>query len=902
LPPSQNNPHRRRRAASAGSLSVFTTTTMREIPKAFWAVAAYLVVTFVAVIVPGTRFLPDVVIAPLYVVLPTGIGLLVVAPVWKRSALAAWLPHGLALAAAAFIGLVAITYVYLLVNTVVWLEPVYLRVYLLLHAASLAGYWVGRSLLIADADMRVLGTHLLLALPFAALSYWFYYLQFASPPLRDVFQEVHFIKGAMEIARYGFYNPMASALSYIPLLQFNFAQLHRFYGYDLLNAQWLQPWVMFPLHFVAYRALVGSLIQDTRVQAIAMVLMAGTLQPMLFSVNGSLQLSMCVLLLGLLIRNPAARGPGAALALTMSMVVLLGLYMGLVHLDFERVAAGWSVAACALPLAALLAGRSSLLVIAFLLFFCVTAFTVHRGIILFLPSILFAYVAYAVTMALGGRVRDRSKIAIVISLAAGTLLLLVPQWIHALLSKMNVVENDASVKYALAELMGRFGFDAQIVAANSALVSLAEWLRQVPVYAHLALAVLALWFLAHFRRGEQPANRTAVAGASTRLAEADLPFYLGAMLIVYVAVALSPVPFAYRGLYFPALFMAMALAWLLIYCLDAATDELRARRQRWLIVGTLGYLTISSFALYGYDFTLSRNANSYLDASAANLKALLAAAVVLAVVCFFIMNRALATATIAALIALASHIDKVTLTAYLYPYSYRAELPADGVISHYAAEELAAADRMSELGYNTVLVSDPYTLGIFRARTGLNGLYSYANLDTLHKIGTDMLRESLDYALHGQRSAASPQDFTEGVVKRLVFFMHRAGASAEVSHGYLCHMERVLNGRNAGRDVVLVVTSRTQAWVAGEPSYYPNLKRFSSDYIARDIAPYYRIVQNIDDKVLVLRLRQEHLVEFKERSIWEGKPLMQTPAMKLPETFSREARCRSPREPVPLDY
>jgi hypothetical protein len=159
----------------------------------------------------------------------------------------------------------------------------------------------------------------------------------------------------------------------------------------------------------------------------------------------------------------------------------------------------------------------------------------------------------------------------------------------------------------------------------------------------------------------------------------------------------------------------------------------------------------------------------------------------------------------------------------------------------------------------------------------------------------------LTYAAEGQRSAESPEAFTLGLVRRIVYFVHRAGADAEVSYGYLCGMNRIIDGRSAGQDVVLVLTSRTMAWVAGESTYYPNLRALSDEYIATHIEPYYRVLANIDRKVFILRPIDKHMTGFEEASIWSGPALVKAAPVQhaaTPVATSREGRCRTLGFPV----
>ena len=56
---------------------------------------------------------------------------------------------------------------------------------------------------------------------------------------------------------------------------------------------------------------------------------------------------------------------------------------------------------------------------------------------------------------------------------------------------------------------------------------------------------------------------------------------------------------------------------------------------------------------------------------------------------------------------------------------------------------MAVANKLSERWGRTILVSDPYTLSIPRARTRFSGIVTYSNLDSLNQISERLLKTSL---------------------------------------------------------------------------------------------------------------------------------------------------------------
>ena len=87
----------------------------------------------------------------------------------------------------------------------------------------------------------------------------------------------------------------------------------------------------------------------------------------------------------------------------------------------------------------------------------------------------------------------------------------------------------------------------------------------------------------------------------------------------------------------------------------------------------------------------------------------------------------------AAVLVVSVLFEVIASRAYFKPYAFMNQPPPGGVVfSHFNHQDLAAADAIArELGRGAVLVSDPKTMGLIGARSGLNSLVSYSNVNTM---------------------------------------------------------------------------------------------------------------------------------------------------------------------------
>ena len=115
---------------------------------------------------------------------------------------------------------------------------------------SLIGFYRMRKIMEINDSVKSFCKTTIILLPLFLIVYYFSHIHFSSFPLRDVFMEVHFIKGAFELSKYLILNP-ETGNTYFPLFQVHFGVMNHFYAYNLFNSHWISPFYLFFFSFFA---------------------------------------------------------------------------------------------------------------------------------------------------------------------------------------------------------------------------------------------------------------------------------------------------------------------------------------------------------------------------------------------------------------------------------------------------------------------------------------------------------------------------------------------------------------------------------------------------------------------------------------------------------------------------
>jgi len=834
---------------------------IRNLPsgkKFIAAVLFYYLVTSLFAVWKIDAFLKDVLVAPLYILVPTGFGLFVLSVANIHERLMSWARRGQIIVCASFIGLVSVTLVYQEAERYRVLPVIFPYLYPAIKALSVLGFlraW--RLFEFGDQSFRNAAWTLVVIGPVAVITYYFLYIQFSSYPLRDIFQQMHFMKGALELSKFQILNPFVSS-AYLSIIQVHLGLLHHFYGYDLINSQWILPVCIYFFHLACYYLFFSALTDSAAGIRIALAL-ATVLAPMFAVENMILLESMTLVFFSMLVRAKLdERGMARPVAVVMLLAALFGLY----YLHFHYLYAGpasyasmWAFALAMLYLVSIAGGKSAT-VPAFLAFFAVSMFAVHRGILLFLPIVLFLYLVHAAVFRAGGAGRAAVKYAVLKAIFTGfTLLVLSILALDYLLT----TSTDAGDAHWSSDFMWRIGetllqTEVLVGAGTGFNHSLVEYLRLSPPALLLLVFVLLAIYVFH-----GPVSK--LFGRAVPAPEGDprAPFLNHALFFVLtippLALAvLSTIPYVYRGAFFPALLTIGLFATLLEFYRKAVVSRSPRTASRAAVLLALASVLLGHFVLYGHAPDLVGNPDPYLAA----LFPLPQAALVLLVIALLVLfsrwwRRALVLGLVPAALVVAISADGINFRTMFYTKAYGADLPADNVISHYTLQDLRLAESMKEYPPQTIFVSDPYTLSILRSVTGLNSLYSFANINLV----TDAARYKQLFRFILEDDAGGTIDEWRGKFARLWEAVSSTGGEEAAYFLKRWRSARALTHGDIYTDYVWVISDKTFQWTLGADGYYPSNRRLDRQFIERHIHPYFDVITNLDDRLLALRLKKK---------------------------------------------
>lgn len=257
-------------------------------------------------LLPAAHPVTDVAVAPLFLLVPVGWGLAYLSVCGHRWRMPEFSLPYLYLSAFLF-GVVARTLVYQVFERSGWLQTLYGIMFPLDLFLSWWGWIRWRESMSfrprSPQEWWLVGGLLSLVL----VLYSFYYLKFTQFPLRDIFQETHFMKGAVELARFHILNPY-TADSYIPMLQVQLGMLHGWYGFDLLISQWLLPPLNAAIRIAALYCFWRTVAPGVYSRMIALGLSMIALQNLFSPTNGDLLFSLCLLFMSLVIMDGRRTG------------------------------------------------------------------------------------------------------------------------------------------------------------------------------------------------------------------------------------------------------------------------------------------------------------------------------------------------------------------------------------------------------------------------------------------------------------------------------------------------------------------------------------------------------------------------------------------------------------------
>lgn len=583
-------------------------------------------------------------------------------------------------------------------------------------------------------DWATLRLVVLLALPLVIVKYVLLIPLYSDYPVLDLFQRTHFHKGALEFSNFGLLNPFV-ADSYVPFQQLLLGLLARGANVDPLVAEWVLPVMMAPLQ-------VGAIFSVASVFAKS---------------NKQLGLAIGLFLTMSSITNPT-NSDVAALAALLLMSLLLGSeedktwrerVWGLLFL-FAAIAGALIFVSMAVPagLAVLLGAglltsvpkvgaRVAQTIIVVIVIFVAISF--HRAGILLAALVVVIHFATAFFLVMQRRRNSRSLaiISLVLALIVGSM----AGWILSFGGGYPRDEFglwrlfDIVLEPLIGKSMMVVNLDGDMSQGSGGRISLFEVARSLTWSGTLVGGLL-------FLRSIWPS----IGGRCMKVDRAnagDPGITLVIMCLLLIGVALTGFPFIHRSAILIATLMSVAIA-VLVYPTGAAA----ALMGRPAIAVSIGLMS----AMGGLFATLFQVRDPSIEPFLKPVfPLLLFVFAVGGAATWYIRGRR--SIGLGLLLVVTVLFEMIASHAYFKPYAFsRQTPPEDTVFSHFGHRELATAERIgSQLALGTVLVSDPKTMALIGARSGLTSLVSYSNLNTMERDTRSQLVKLL-----GMVSAGAP--------------------------------------------------------------------------------------------------------------------------------------------------
>ena len=698
-------------------------------------ILSLLILSWAAPFLPLSSEARTLIAAPLYFLLPMGLGLLLLS--LRQELLAALAGRTVVLAWAYFVGLILVASLFVArEHGVLWQGEVG-SWFALICVASLVGFIRSRQLFAFDAGLKAVAWALLLIAPFFLYAYGIQYFLFSDYPYTDLFQFSHLMKGAGEFAQFDRLNPFNSN-SYAPVIQVMLGLEMHFFGVDPLFAAWVIPFPAYVFRYLVCYSLARQIVSERRGQILltgVMLVLVGGLIP----TNGDMAALGSMLLLSLVLqrnRRDYSRQLSWAAGLSPMVGMLLGAFVAQ-----QSVLIYLLVLLLMLTMAIMVESRGH--VLQRLVLMAILAYVLvplHRSTMIFV--VLAVLIGWLYARARSG-IRPKWR-SLVSSAYYGLpplalILSLFILWRH------NVGDEPQSVLLSLSDTLFRALLGTSVINNQDALlglgstVALFETARSIGGVLVLIAGSVFLAGLGRkiFRKrgGEILVSRRKLY-FSPRLA-----WIFGMSAIV---VMLAGIPFVYRAVFFPILLLC-------IFCIPAIMSAKPMMMRYWGWAAVL-YVLIAAFV---YGLFNGNDADPFI--ASYRLPGLIFAVVIA-------FTGALAAARLGSigrnawivpmlLLGLLTW-DKETARAYFkhYAYGYPPSAEYAVPVSHFTAEDFEAASWLIRHTGDIYIFSDPITMSNLRALTGKNSVVSYSNLDTMPKSAQSTLRNILTLIVDGQNS------------------------------------------------------------------------------------------------------------------------------------------------------
>ena len=517
--------------------------------------------------------------------------------------------------------------------------------------------------------------------------FYFNFVHLSNFQIRDLFQNVHFLKGIQEFSRFNFIN-FETANSYIPTSQVVFGVIAKIFKVNSLNIDYLIAPIMYFLHYQIFNRFIKQQIKNEDKTFLATLIVLISYKSVLAYTNGTLIFAYCVYLLSFLSGNFNT-------SKDLKKIIPLSLLIFGVKILFFKKYITYPIAIfSSLLLSFFIRSKYSAYILISILISML-----HRSFLLFFPIVAISYILIRLI-----NLEDNRKVKVWPSLFALIVFLItIAIWATEYFFKLNILRplfiNIAS------QILGVTIRTNSLDTGGNIINTIIEWVRNTSPIIHI---LLSFFIIKNFRNKLIPKRESRFLVIS----------------FVIMTITFIPAVYAYRGQFFASLFIMIFIANTNIEINKLVSRVIFLIYSLMLFTIYNPFLSLKLKMLSKPDFYITA---SYLP--------IIVSTILLGLNLLKLFKRPLI------ILLLLIFIDRILIHTRFNKYSFGEPPIETEVISHYTQQDIENLAYFETLPHGSIVLSDPKTLAILKAMTGLNGFFTFANISAIDPITKQNLME-----------------------------------------------------------------------------------------------------------------------------------------------------------------